>query len=70
MLRRCTQQMKLLKTIIVLVLIALTYFIGDAFFYRNSLTYENGRHFNEATGTVYKEQAVTVFYSFLSQPSS
>jgi len=54
--------MKLLQLITLLALIALTYFMGDTFFYRKSLSYENGRHFNEPALTVYNEQAVTVYF--------
>lgn len=54
--------MNIIKVIAVLGLFALTYFLGDTFFYRNSLMYENGRHFNEATLTVYNEQAITVYF--------
>jgi len=51
-----------IKVIAVLGLVALTYFLGDTFFHRNSLLYENGRHFNEATLTVYNEQAIAVYF--------
>jgi hypothetical protein len=53
--------MKTLKIIFTFLLVILTWFVGELFFFRLNFPYENGRYFNQTTLVVYKQQAVTVY---------